>query len=96
MPENESNKDRLFAEKILERKWLKRWGIDWSEYVREHVSGIEGPNHLLFDKFMEKIQTEEWLVEYAISEYEKGEGLTVNEFLRMLIDVDSRPIAGEE
>jgi len=45
--------------------------------------GVEGPNQKLFDLYGEKILAEEWIMEYAIREYEKGRGLTVNEFLRM-------------
>ncbi len=87
MPEHESSGFSSFADQIPETKWLERWGIDWSEYIREAILGIEGPNHLFFDKYQEKILAEEWLMEYAVRMYEKGEGLTVNEFLQMLIDV---------
>ena len=44
---------------------------------------MEGPNQKLFDLYGEKILAEEWIMDYAIREYEKGGGLTVNEFLRM-------------
>lgn len=75
-----------FNEKVGE-DWLRRWGIFWEEYKREVELGVEGPNHVLFDTYAEKILAEEWLMEYAVREYKKGKGLTVTEFLRMLVNV---------
>ena len=73
--------------------WLERWGINWKQYEKEMELGVEGPNQKLFDLYGEKILAEEWIMEYAIREYEKGRGLTVNEFLRMLINTETRPKA---
>jgi len=70
----------------LPKSWYRRYGIDWDEWLSERLKNIDGPNCRLRKIFNEQILADEWLNEYVMRLYKRGDGITVLKYLWLLID----------